>query len=78
MLTLLSALTAVIDAIGRLGAWWRDRGLIDAGKAEANADALAEASRAATAAQAAATDQTRQANADPTDAAFDPDFFRKD
>ena len=74
----LKILPTVLSIINRLLSYARDRRMLKAGKTEAIAEQLDRLS--ATVSQAKATEAAAEAAhaADPTDGAFDQDFFRKD
>ena len=74
----LKVIPTILSLINRLLAYARDRRMLKAGRTEAIAEQLGRLS--ATVSQARATEAAAEAAhaTDPTDGAFDPDFWRED
>ena len=75
---ILKVLPTILSLINRLLAYARDQRMLKAGRTEAIAEQLDRLS--ATVSQARATEAAAEAAhaTDPTDGAFDPDFWRED
>ncbi len=75
---IISILPQIVKLVVQLVNWLHDRRLVDQGKKLAMADALEASARELRAAKDVENEAARSHAADPTDAAFDREFERRD